>query len=1075
MDIGNERVIAVSLQRPPPAKALCILSVYMPSGRASKSLDEFRNILSILQEIISKFKSSHNFLIGSDFNHDLFNRRDPNRKQVIKLLKENQLFVLSDGTKFTMESHCGRHKSHIDIFITDDQQILEGCPAAQVLDKQPYNSSVHTPIILQCQTHSGSSIEPPPKPVKQQMSNIPKKPKWASIDKSQYEDKVQEKLQGYDMSLIDARRTAKIIEMSVFQAAQELQPRKPPPRKGHKRRRPWTRDIANAVKHSKAAHFMWKDAGKPPRGHPLFDKRKKAARSVRSAQRVRIALGRRRLYSQINKASSRDQKLFHKLLRRQRTTHQPNVVLKVDGRELHDPGDISQAYRNHFEKLATPLESPHFSDELLNSALKDLVLVQACLTNDTASDDVEEKSVSAAIRSLNRGKATDNQGVTAEHLQFAEEVLKGPLCQLLKHIREEKKIPDSMKEGRKIPIPKKGKDPSDPNNARGITITSQLGKLVEAHIKEVQPLPKSQNKLQFGFTKECSPEMTSLCLTEAIAEADDLKIPIYIASLDAQKAFDVVSHPILFKKILVEDTPRSIANTIMDLYTNCTEVVIWKDAVSSPYAVSQGVRQGGVISTDLYKLYLDHMLDRAQESMMGFPIGTAVIGAASCADDVLLIADTPHGRQWLVDDAHYYGRTHRFNHNLTKSVVSAKGDKAPEEVLMGVDVMPAVDSFVHLGLERNLAKRNIIEDCIIDRVDLGRRTAYALMGVGLHGKHGLNPSVSLKIITTYVIPRMLYGLETVQINITTMEKLELFYRGLLKDIQGLPKTTATEAVFLLIGALPLTAELHARRLLLAGAVGRLAPDNPLRCAFVRQLAVKGPSSNSWIIQTMNIAELYNLDLPDCFDNPPVKSQWKLRVRRAVTLHWQSKLIADATEKSPLRYLSPQMFRPDKPQAHPIWIQCGSDPRRITPASVRARMLCGALPLQATIARTNKKSPDPTCQLCMEQQEDMVHFLLDCPALQKPRADHLDSILQLLHSQDIEVTTPEKLVKIILNGSDGSQSSQTARANRVVGSYRPSLLGRHCDDLCNKLFQSRNNILSTRRKAGCSLTEEERPK
>jgi hypothetical protein len=35
------------------------------------------------------------------------------------------------------------------------------------------------------------------------------------------------------------------------------------------------------------------------------------------------------------------------------------------------------------------------------------------------------------------------------------------------------------------------------------------------------------------------------------------------------------------------------------------------------------------------------------------------------------------------------------------------------------------------------------------------------MGAGLHGLNGLNPKVSIHIIRIYVIPRLIYGLETI--------------------------------------------------------------------------------------------------------------------------------------------------------------------------------------------------------------------------------------------------------------------------------------------------------------------------
>ena len=75
---------------------------------------------------------------------------------------------------------------------------------------------------------------------------------------------------------------------------------------------------------------------------------------------------------------------------------------------------------------------------------------------------------------------------------------------------------------------------------------------------------------------------------------------MYIIALDAQKAFDVVSHEILIRRLLTSGTPRDIIAEITSLYSNTTEVVLWEGCTSKPYPVSKGVRQGGIISADLY-------------------------------------------------------------------------------------------------------------------------------------------------------------------------------------------------------------------------------------------------------------------------------------------------------------------------------------------------------------------------------------------------------------------------------------------------------------------------------------------
>ena len=82
-------------------------------------------------------------------------------------------------------------------------------------------------------------------------------------------------------------------------------------------------------------------------------------------------------------------------------------------------------------------------------------------------------------------------------------------------------------------------------------------------------------------------------------------------------------------------------------------------------------------------------------------------------------------------------------------------------------VLPSVDSITHLGITRGKDGRGNIslDDMVLDRTSTTSATVYALMGAGMHGANGLPPAVSMKMYTTYALPRLLYGLDTVVLKI----------------------------------------------------------------------------------------------------------------------------------------------------------------------------------------------------------------------------------------------------------------------------------------------------------------------
>ena len=76
----------------------------------------------------------------------------------------------------------------------------------------------------------------------------------------------------------------------------------------------------------------------------------------------------------------------------------------------------------------------------------------------------------------------------------------------------------------------------------------------------------------------------------------------------------------------------------------------------------------------------------------------------------------------------------------------------------------------HLGIFRDVKKKINIEE----KVTLSSKTAYALMGAGLHSGNGLTKQLCAYLWNTYVIPRLVYGLEVQQLTRTDIEVLEKF-------------------------------------------------------------------------------------------------------------------------------------------------------------------------------------------------------------------------------------------------------------------------------------------------------------
>lgn len=87
--------------------------------------------------------------------------------------------------------------------------------------------------------------------------------------------------------------------------------------------------------------------------------------------------------------------------------------------------------------------------------------------------------------------------------------------------------------------------------------------------------------------------------------------------------------------------------------------------------------------------------------------------------------------------------------------------------------MSATNKATHLGIER-ISTGNNRKELVQTRITTARRTAFALMGAGLHGLNGMNPKVAIHLIQIYVMPRLLYGLEITRLKQNGIQKLESY-------------------------------------------------------------------------------------------------------------------------------------------------------------------------------------------------------------------------------------------------------------------------------------------------------------
>ena len=151
---------------------------------------------------------------------------------------------------------------------------------------------------------------------------------------------------------------------------------------------------------------------------------------------------------------------------------------------------------------------------------------------------------------------------------------------------------------------------------------------------------------------------TTLCtgvLKQVVAKYIYNGSPVFACFLDASKAFDLVRHDILFDLLLSRGLPSPVVRLLSSWYSTQNLSVRWGSASSTPFTVSNGVRQGGVLSPVLFSIYLDELLMKLESLDVGCFWNNHFAGALAYADDIVLLAPSASALRILLASCELHG------------------------------------------------------------------------------------------------------------------------------------------------------------------------------------------------------------------------------------------------------------------------------------------------------------------------------------------------------------------------------------------------------------------------------------
>ncbi|KAK3097462.1 hypothetical protein FSP39_009833 [Pinctada imbricata] len=968
----------------------------------------------------------------------------------------------------------GRDCTEIDFFLVLESHSLRVHRSCK-LDMLASNSSDHYPISCEIVTTHYTANNDMRSTTRRDV-NV--KVNWKRVNTEEYKVKVTEKMKDFPQEIENSCDVDVVIDRlhkTLYEAAHQCSA--PCRKKGRKQKLSvWNDEIKEAIMDSKQAHWQYKqamDIGNVT--EEIIKERKSAKHKLRSEIRQEHARRNAEQRNKIMEARQYDANTFYSIIRMQRTTLDNHIMELTVGDEIYKGQNMMQGWVDHFSKLSDSNNETSTNLSYDTSYRRQVdddfdMIYDICSANTVNEITVTTEDISVAIKKLHCGKAPDAYGIMSEHIVYLDEEILSLLCNIYNAIFNLQTVPDVLKLGTISPVFKKKGKRSEAKNYRGITVLPVLGKLLEIvvrdHLRIV--LDPQQNPLQRGFTAGSSPLNCALLMEEFIRECQDIDLQPFLALLDAKSAFDVVRHNNLFRKLYISGVQGSLWNIIYSLHNNSVSAVKWGGQRSCTFNVTQG----GILSADLYKLYVNDLLNRIFESNVGGHIGDIPCNAPTCADDMSSTSSDKNQLQQLCNMAKDYSEMEHYQLQPTKSVVlpiSKKGSRKTRQETyawkIGDTPMPIVDNAVHVGVKRT--SKPTPTGAIEENISKARKTMYSLMSSGLHGNNGLDPGSCIHLLKVYVIPVLLYGLEIQLPTENECKALDNMLKRTLKQILSLPTNTADPAPYILSGILPPEGSIHIRALTFFGNICRLPHDSLEKRIATRQLAIKGALSNSWFVQIQRILVKY--DLPNAhqiLQDPPSKSNWRGTVLQHVNNYWSQRLSHYAEQYTSLKFMDVNSYKPGR--VHSL-LHDVTNSRAVARYAVKIKMVTGTYILQSTCNRAsfNNSEIDPICLLCGDEPETLLHFFLKCEKLQATRTNIMCKIEQCMYSctgLKLCDLSDEELLQLILDVG----KLETPQLRQLLKPNIRSDIEHHTRRLCYALHTKHYYLMSmlpTRKRDG----------
>ena len=201
---------------------------------------------------------------------------------------------------------------------------------------------------------------------------------------------------------------------------------------------------------------------------------------------------------------------------------------------------------------------------------------------------------------------------------------------------------------------------SSSKNYRSIALSSVILKIIDWVILLLFGTSLCLDDLQFAYQPGGSTNMCTWAVIETIGYFMRHGSEVYACTMDMTKAFDLVKHGLLFRKLNASGIPAIFIRILLFIYMMQSARVKWNGEYSNWFTLCNGVRQGGVLSAILYCFYVNDLFELLRKKGHGCWIDGNFHGIFGYSDDNFLVAPSLYALQQMLITCEEFAEKHNL-------------------------------------------------------------------------------------------------------------------------------------------------------------------------------------------------------------------------------------------------------------------------------------------------------------------------------------------------------------------------------------------------------------------------------